>query len=772
MLDLFVGYDHRVLDIASRDLTTFQTPLGAYRCTVLPQGATNAVAIFHGDVTFILEPEIPDIAKPFLDDTVVRGPASRYERPGGEYETIPENPGIRRFVWEHLNDVHRVIHRLRHAGATVSAPKIFLATPEVIILGHKCTYEGRIPDDSKVARIKTWPPCSTVTDVRAFLGLSGYMRIWIKDYSSIARPLVNLTRKETAFVWEDQHADAMQALKDAIVASPALIPIDYTTDRPVFLAVDSSTRAVGWILSQQCEDGRRRPSRFGSIAWNERESRYSQAKIELYGLFRALRALRIHIVGITNLIVEMDALYVKGMLSNPDMQLNAAINRWIAAISLFHFKLVHVPADKHRGPDGLSRREPVPGEDDDEGDPEEWIDEVLSLGIWVDSLQKRPATQGPQRFQTSQPSTHKTTAVYVKTQAATRKTANKPPNADKTPTSDAPTFATRSHKKQALTSDNTRATATSTPDTSQRRKNKTSHQIKTVCHPPPSSTANPSTPSIASDIATAASDTAPQDQDIVPDNTTNIPQAQVTQQNVPQIRITDTTAFDTPSTHQVPETSNITADTNVTAAPQEQDFDTLDIDNTNIAHLQDFSTTAVLDSTIDPKLTPTFKTQARNAELDKILKFLINPAQVRLPTAQLTQLIKKARHFFTCNGRLWRKQAQGRHQLVLLSYQRLPTLREAHDDLGHRGYYSTVRMLLDRFWWPTLAQDVKTHIQTCHECQLRQTTKIRIPPTVAIPAPLFRKAYIDTMLMPPAAGFRYIVQARCSLTAWPEWRVL
>jgi hypothetical protein len=321
----------------------------------------------------------------------------------------------------------------------------------------------------------------------------------------------------------------------------------------------------------------------------------------------------------------------------------------------------------------------------------------------------------------------------------------------------------------------TAATPPSTPDTSQRRKNKTSCQIKTVRRLPPSSTANPSptsTPSIASDIATTTSDTAPQDQDIVPDNTTDIPQAQVTQQNVPQIRTIDTTAFDTPSTHQVPETSNITADTNVTTAPQEQDFDTLDIDNTDITRLQDFSTTAVLNSTIDPKLSPALKTQARNAELDKILKFLINPAQVRLPTAQLTQLIKKARHFFTRNGRLWRKQAQGRHQLVLPSYQRLPTLREAHNDLGHRGYYSTVRTLLDRFWWPTLAQDIKTHIQTCHECQLRQTTKIHIPPTVAIPAPLFRKAYIDTMLMPPAASFRYIVQARCSLTAWPEWRAL
>jgi hypothetical protein len=106
LLDLFIGYDHHALDVSSRDLTSFQTPLGAFHCTVLPQGSTNAVAIFHSDVTFILEPEIPSVAKPFLDDTAIRGPASRYETPDGGYETIPENAGIRRFIWEHLNDVH------------------------------------------------------------------------------------------------------------------------------------------------------------------------------------------------------------------------------------------------------------------------------------------------------------------------------------------------------------------------------------------------------------------------------------------------------------------------------------------------------------------------------------------------------------------------------------------------------------------------------------------------------------------------------------------
>ena len=61
---------------------------------------------------------------------------------------------------------------------------------------------------------------------------------------------------------------------------------------------------------------------------------------------------------------------------------------------------------------------------------------------------------------------------------------------------------------------------------------------------------------------------------------------------------------------------------------------------------------------------------------------------------------------------------------------------------------------------------------TCHKCQLHQTTKVHIPPTVTTPAPLFRKVYVDTMFMPIAASFRYIVQARCSLSAWPEWHTL
>jgi len=185
VLDIFVSYNHCSLDISSCNLTTMQSPVGTMRLTSLPQGWTSAMAIFHGDIVFILEPKIPDTALPFADDTGIKGPPTRYEMEDGGYETIPTNPQIRCFIWEHLNDVHRILHCFLCTGTTISAKKITITVPEVTFLGHKCNYEGRIPDDSKISRIRDWPPCKNLSDTRAFLGIAGYMQVWIKDYSAI-----------------------------------------------------------------------------------------------------------------------------------------------------------------------------------------------------------------------------------------------------------------------------------------------------------------------------------------------------------------------------------------------------------------------------------------------------------------------------------------------------------------------------------------------------------------------------------------------------------
>jgi len=324
-------------------------------------GWSNSVSVFQGHVTFILQDEL-EVVPPFLDDIPILGRKTRYMHEDGSCETILENPGIRRFVWEHFQDVNRIFHRIKHAGATFSGHKLWIGMQEVNIVGHTCNFQGRVPDQARVSKILNWPPCESLTEVRGFLGTCRVVRIFIESFAEIARPLVFLTRKNVVFIWEELQKSSMELLKQRITSAQALIPLDYASRRLITMAVDSSNIAVGWIVYQLDTEGHRRPSRYGSIAWNDRESRYSQAKIELYGIYQVLQALRIYLIGLPTFNLEVDAKYIQGMINNPDIQPNNAMNRWIAAILLFSFKLVHVPAKEHGGPDGLSRRKAADGD--------------------------------------------------------------------------------------------------------------------------------------------------------------------------------------------------------------------------------------------------------------------------------------------------------------------------------------------------------------------------------------------------------------------------
>jgi hypothetical protein len=594
MLDLYVGYDERALDETSRDYTTFQTPFGAHRLVTLPMGWTNSVPIFHDDVTYILQPEIPHTTIPYIDDVPVKGPATRYIRPNGSYETHPQNPGIRRFVWEYFQGLNRVVQRMKYCHGTFSGYKAILCAEEITVVGHRCTVDGRLPDESRVAKIVNWGPCADLSEVRAFLGTIGVVRVFIRNFAHRAYALVMLTRKDFPFVFGPEQISSQEDLKQALLESPALRPIDYLSGNPVILAVDSSHIAIGFHLCQcDSDDPRKRYyARFGSITLNDRESRFSQPKLELYGLFRALRSLKLYLIGVRNMIVEVDARYIKGMLANPDLSPGASINRWILAILTFHFILTHVPGTRH-GPDGLSRRVRQPGDiEEPEDDFDDWIDDLYCF----------------------------------------------------------------------------------------------MHMIN-AGHPAPLATSH---------VAVLVSDVA-----------------------------------DTPTSH------------NTDSALSYDDFP-----RTVVAQLAEDRLVLVRDW----------------------LLTLVRPTD--MSDSDFAGFVRYAMSFFVAVDRLWRKDPQGRHQIVAPKSSRLQIIRQAHDDVGHKGFYATNGLISLRFWWPNIRADIAWFVKTCHICQLRQIRNILIPPVVATPAPLFGKIYTDTMHLPPSGGFRYLVQGRCSISHYPEFRML
>ena len=251
-------------------------------------GYTNAVQIYQADMSFILQDKIPRYSYPFINNLPVKSVTTSYKNPDGSYETIPDNLGIRCFIWEHLQVVHQILQSLEIIGAKVSAKKFILAMPDVTIIRHKCTFNGHIPHKAKVQKIHDWPECQNLTQVCGFLGVCGVLHMFIHDFTSLAPPLVHLTKKGVPFDWGEPQQNAIQCLKDAICQSPVLHQLDYESGREVILAVDTSLIMVGYILSQEGDDGKCYPNHFGFIGLSNVESHYSQARLELYGLFRAL----------------------------------------------------------------------------------------------------------------------------------------------------------------------------------------------------------------------------------------------------------------------------------------------------------------------------------------------------------------------------------------------------------------------------------------------------------------------------------------------------
>jgi hypothetical protein len=403
---------------------------------------------------------------------------------------------------------------------------------------------------------------------------------------------------------------AMAELKDTVAKAPCLHPINYLSLLTVILAGDSSYIALGFVIYQMGADKKRYPNWFGSITWNDRESRYSQAKLEIYGLWRALRAVWIHIIGVKNLVVKVDAQYIKGMLNNPDIQPNGAVNRWIVSIKLFDFTLVHVPPEKHAAADGMSRWRRAPedsDEKDDEESADEWLDKMMSFS--VELVNSRPQS------------------------------------------------------------------------------------------------------TVKSRVASG-----------IPGHHVGVPYL------TPRVGATPSTVYA------------------VYFGTQEDDED---------------------DTAAIPLSTKALEDEER---LHKIKMLLNDPLAYKdFGSKELKTLVYQPSKFFILDRALMQRDRQGRHKVVPDPIRQLGLLRKAHDDLGHRGIFTTLINVKERFWWPMINTDIRWFVSTCHTCQTCQLITVRIPPVIADIPTLFRKVHIDCMLMPVSNRKRYIVHARCALTSWPEW---
>ena len=191
-IDLKKGYWQIPLDEDTKQKSSFVTPMGQYRFTVMPFGMVNAPATFVRMMNKVLE-GCSGFAESFIDDIGI------YSQP-----------------WEeHLEHIRFVCERLREANLSAKPSKCTFGHSKLEYLGHIVGGGTVMPTVDKIESIKNFQIPSTKKQVRSFLGTIGFYRKFVDNFSVKALPLTNLTKKEqpTKVKWQDFHQKAFDDLK-------------------------------------------------------------------------------------------------------------------------------------------------------------------------------------------------------------------------------------------------------------------------------------------------------------------------------------------------------------------------------------------------------------------------------------------------------------------------------------------------------------------------------------------------------------------------------
>jgi hypothetical protein len=327
-IDLRSGYHQIRIHKDDIQKTAFRTRYGHFEWSVLPFGLTNAPATFMHLMQKLFHPLLDTCVIVFLDDILV------YSKNENEHE-------------QHLKTVLEIL-RANRLFAKKSKCDFF--KDSVSFLGHTVSKQGIYMEQDKMKAIEDWPACKSVTEVRSFLGLAGYYRKFIANFSRISASLSDLTKKQLKFEWTSCHQTALNQLKTAIQSAPVLIIPD--PERPFVVTTDASGFAIGAALSQDLGKGLQ-PIAFMSKKMIEAEKNYPVHEQELLAIICALKEWRHYLHG-QHFTVITDHCSLKYLQTQP--HLSPRQRRWMEFLQQYHFKIEYRAGKTNVVADALSRR--------------------------------------------------------------------------------------------------------------------------------------------------------------------------------------------------------------------------------------------------------------------------------------------------------------------------------------------------------------------------------------------------------------------------------
>jgi hypothetical protein len=267
-IDLRSGYHQIKIRPSDIQKTAFSTRYGLYEYLVMSFGLTNAPAYFMYLMNSVFMQELDKFVAVFIADILI-------------YSKNPE---------DHANHLHIVLQRLRDHHLYAKFSKCEFWQDTVKFLGHTISSDGIFIDPSKVQEVLDWKPPTSVYQIRSFLGLAGYYRRFIPDFSKIAKPMTELLKKGVKFSWDQKCEDAFHTLRAHLTTAPVLAQPDVS--KPFDIYCDASGIGLGYVLMQD-----NRVIAYASRALRTHEQNYPTHDLELAAVIHALKIWRHHLMG-------------------------------------------------------------------------------------------------------------------------------------------------------------------------------------------------------------------------------------------------------------------------------------------------------------------------------------------------------------------------------------------------------------------------------------------------------------------------------------------
>ncbi|PNF14896.1 hypothetical protein B7P43_G05140 [Cryptotermes secundus] len=307
--------------------TAFSTPQGHYEYKRMPFGLKGAPSTFQRLMNSVLTGIQGIKCLVYLDDIVVFGESLQI----------------------HNNKLRDVLDRMREHNLKLQPDKCEFLRKEVSYLGHIITSEGVKPDERKVEVVKNFPTPTTTQKLKGFLGLAGYYRRFIPNFSKIAKPLTELLKKNTPYIWNEKTETAFNALKESLSTEPILQYPDFK--RPFVLTTDASNEAIGAVLSQG-PIGRDLPVAYASRTLIVAERNYPTIEKELLAIVWACKYFRPYLYGRKFTIVT-DHRPLTWIFSVKDP--SSRLLRWRLKLEEYDYQVVYKKGSKNTNADALSR---------------------------------------------------------------------------------------------------------------------------------------------------------------------------------------------------------------------------------------------------------------------------------------------------------------------------------------------------------------------------------------------------------------------------------